>query len=192
MLFAGLTSKMLVAAIEGQNYWDQFAPYAFILSMALTITGQQGLLNSALEHGPIMTVFPIFQAFFVGFGVVGGIVFYDVSLSGTALALHLVAAVLILLGCGCLMKHGRSHWIAKHERKLEQITKRNKVDGAERSADEDVEHDRKTSATNSDPDAEPVRHDDIEVQVAATATSTRTGADAGVVQATAEVVAPEG
>ena len=69
---------------------------------------------------------------------------------------------------------------------------RNKVDGAERSADEDVEHDRKTSATNSDPDAEPVRHDDIEVQVAATATSTRTGADAGVVQATAEVVAPEG
>ena len=48
VILAGCTSKTLIAAFEGNNQWDQFAPYGFIGGMVLTITGQQALLNAAL------------------------------------------------------------------------------------------------------------------------------------------------
>ena len=107
VLLAGCTAKTLVMAFDGNNQFDQFAPYAFIGGMVLTIVGQQGLLNAALELGPIMTVFPMFQAFFIGFGVIGGIVFYETGLDEVERAIHFVAAVVMLVGCGCLMKHGK-------------------------------------------------------------------------------------
>ena len=35
--------------------------------------------HSALILGDAMTVFPVFQAFWIGFSVVGGVVFYEVG-----------------------------------------------------------------------------------------------------------------
>eukprot|EP00937_MAST-01D_sp_MAST-1D-sp2_P006586 g6586.t1 len=116
VILAGCTSKTLVAAFEGNNYWDQFAPYGFIGGMVLTITGQQGLLNAAMQHGPLMCVFPVFQAFFIGFGVVGGIVFYQVPLSTAAWVVHILAFAMLLVGCHFLMKHGKRHFEETHGR----------------------------------------------------------------------------
>jgi len=122
VILAGCTSKTLIMAFDGYNQFDQIAPYAFICGMIFTITGQQLLLNAALELGPIMTVFPIFQAFFIGFGVVGGIVFYQTgdSMSSTVWTLHWLSAALMLAGCACLMKHGKEFWAQSQIKALTQ------------------------------------------------------------------------
>jgi hypothetical protein len=114
VIFAGCVSKTIAAAVKGNNQFGQPAPYFFLAGMVATIMGQQALLNAALELGPIMTVFPIFQAFFVGFGVVGGIVLYQVKMSSLAWGLHWFAAAAMIAGCGCLMKHGKDSYIEEH------------------------------------------------------------------------------
>jgi hypothetical protein len=124
VILAGCTSKTLVMAFDGNNQFDQIAPYAFIGGMVLTITGQQLLLNAALELGPIMTVFPMFQAFFIGFGVIGGIVFYETGLGSTERALHCVAALAMLAGCGCLMKHGKDFHVAAYGESMRERQQR--------------------------------------------------------------------
>ena len=114
VIFAGCVSKTIAAAVKGNNQFGQPAPYFFLAGMIATIMGQQALLNAALELGPIMTVFPIFQAFFVGFGVVGGIVFYQVKMSSLAWGLHWFSAAAMIAGCGCLMKHGKDSYVEEH------------------------------------------------------------------------------
>ena len=117
IIFAGCTSKTIVAALDGaDNQFNRIEPYAFMGGMFLCIFGQTVLLNEALKQGGVMTIFPVFQAFFIGFGVVGGIVFYGTQDQYGLLGLvaHGFAAFVMLVGIGQLMKHGRKIWDKTH------------------------------------------------------------------------------
>jgi hypothetical protein len=105
ILFAGCASKMLIAAINGHmpNFW-QPETYIFILALVFTVTLQTYLFNYALIMGDVMAIYPVFQAFWILFGVVGGIVFYQ---SGTV---NLAGGALLLVGCRFLVDHGKKNW----------------------------------------------------------------------------------
>eukprot|EP00937_MAST-01D_sp_MAST-1D-sp2_P006892 g6892.t1 len=112
VILAGVTSKTLISALEGDSQWHRYEPYLFIVGMLATIFMQQALLNAALQLGPIMTTFPMFQAFFIGFGVIGGVVFYETrkDMSWASVSLHGASAIVMVLGCLCLMRHGKKFW----------------------------------------------------------------------------------
>ena len=76
-----------------------------------------------------MTTFPIFQCFFVGFGVIGGIVFYQVGLDARAIALHFVAAFFMLGGCMCLMKHGKDWYEAGEAAESDIVDDKMRLEG---------------------------------------------------------------
>ena len=38
---------------------------------------QTALLNTAMQRGDTMSIFPVFQAFWITFGVIGGVVYYN-------------------------------------------------------------------------------------------------------------------
>jgi hypothetical protein len=48
----------------------------FLVGMGVTIYFQTLYLNMALQLADVMTVFPVFQAFWISFGTIGGLVFY--------------------------------------------------------------------------------------------------------------------
>ena len=104
VLCAGCVSKLVLMSVHGQNQFHHSAiPYLFVIGMFFMIGVQTHLLNSALAIGDCMTVFPVFQVFWIGFSVLGGVVFYEsgaVSLLGTAF---------FILGVGLLIQHGRQN-----------------------------------------------------------------------------------
>eukprot|EP00937_MAST-01D_sp_MAST-1D-sp2_P000369 g369.t1 len=134
VLFAGLVAKSLLQALTHEkssttNPFSHATPYVFLLGMVLCIVWQTAYLNRALAMADVTTVYPVFQGFWIGFGVVGGIVFYeqghiifcDDSLwehgwcagatNGENIALYLFSAVCILGGCALLAAHGRRNFM---------------------------------------------------------------------------------
>merc|ERR1740130_433812 len=80
--------------------------------MICTVFLQTGYLNSAMQMGDIMTVYPVFQAFWIGFGVFGGIVFYQDAkkLSTGNWIAYVIAACMMVLGCIFFFKHAQREW----------------------------------------------------------------------------------
>ena len=68
------------------------------------------------------------QAFFIGFGVVGGIVFYQTgeTMSSLEWGLHWFAAAMMIAGCVCLMKHGKEHWAKIQIKELDEVSRSGK------------------------------------------------------------------
>jgi hypothetical protein len=112
ILLAGLASKTLIMALQGNSQFDKPTPYIFIAGMLCTIILQTKYLNSAMQMGDIMTIYPVFQAFWIGFGVFGGMVFYQdfKDLSTTQWAIYLCAAAAMVVGCFFFFEHGRQEW----------------------------------------------------------------------------------
>ena len=69
--------KTAVRKRDGELF-DAVYPYIFLLGMVLFLVTETHFLNRGLQRGEVLTVFPTFQAFFIGFGVIGGMVFYQV------------------------------------------------------------------------------------------------------------------
>jgi len=112
LLFAGLTSKMLMRLFRG--HYEEYMhplPYVVIGSLLLALTLQTALLNTAMQRGDTMSIYPVFQAFWITFGVIGGVVYYDygtVDLSGLAF---------MIIGTYFLVQH--NFYVLKSEAKEE-------------------------------------------------------------------------
>jgi hypothetical protein len=92
-----------------------------------------------------MQVFPIFQAFFIGFGTIGGMIFYEQTwvLKETegeipGWIIYGLSACSMVSGCFCLMVHGKTEYIIKDEKEKRQekeerirIAKADKEKGAQ-------------------------------------------------------------
>lgn len=127
VLLAGMTSKTIILAVNGDNQFDTIWPYLFIVGMIVTILSQTDLLNCALQCGDVMQVFPIFQAFFIGFGTIGGMIFYEQTwvLKETegeipGWIIYGLSACSMVSGCFCLMVHGKTEYIIKDEKEKRQ------------------------------------------------------------------------
>ena len=108
VLFASCVAKLVMETLNGNNQFTTLSPvpYVFIALMLCTITAQTHLLNEALVMGDSMSVFPVFQVFWIGFSVIGGVVFYD---SG---AVSLAGVVFFVVGCAFLVQHGKRKYEA--------------------------------------------------------------------------------
>lgn len=74
VLFGGITATLL-----GDGVVDAFKNWFFwfvLVLMIITLVGQTHLQNRGLERGDIMAVFPVFEAFWISFGVISGLVYY--------------------------------------------------------------------------------------------------------------------
>lgn len=103
ILFASISVSVVktsFSAKDGAKQWEQSGPYIFLILMLVCVVSQTHLLNKGLQLGEVLTVFPTFQAFFIGFGVVGGMVFYQQSADMSKLqwGMNVVGALFMLLG----------------------------------------------------------------------------------------------
>eukprot|EP00937_MAST-01D_sp_MAST-1D-sp2_P000735 g735.t1 len=74
VLLAACTSVILIhhpSQMRDAPFW------LFLVGMIGTIVGQTHLLNKAMILGDTMSVFPTFQAFWIGMSTIGGAVFYQ-------------------------------------------------------------------------------------------------------------------
>ena len=106
VLLASCTSKMLLNIMGGQmpDFWH---PMTYFTAPALlfTVVLQTYLLNKALQIGDIMAVYPVMMAFWILFGVTGGVVFFQTG------AVNLSGVALLVVGC---------YFMAQHEQRMQE------------------------------------------------------------------------
>ena len=100
VLLASCTSKMLLNIMGGQmpDFWH---PMTYFTAPALlfTVVLQTYLLNKALMIGDIMAIYPVMMAFWILFGVTGGVVFFQTG------AVNLSGVALLVVGCYFMAQH---------------------------------------------------------------------------------------
>ncbi|ETV75389.1 hypothetical protein H257_10240 [Aphanomyces astaci] len=77
VLLAKCTSMLLLLTFQGDNQFVYPITYLFVGGMVATLVLQTDLLNRAIMSGDTLSVFPVFQCFWIGSSVVGGVVFYQ-------------------------------------------------------------------------------------------------------------------
>ncbi|GLD91621.1 hypothetical protein PINS_up000154 [Pythium insidiosum] len=108
VLLAKCASILLILTFSGENQFVYFTTYLFVGGMIMTLVLQTDLLNRAIMTGDTVSVFPMFQCFWIGSSVVGGVVFYEKYKYFTAFEwICLPTALgLIIWGIYLLSKHG--------------------------------------------------------------------------------------
>lgn len=107
VLLAKCSAIMIALSLKGDNQFKYALTYVFLGGMFVCILVQTHFLNMATALGEIMTVFPIFQATWITFSVLGGAIFYDAdrSLSKEELILYPLALLCIGAGVALLVQH---------------------------------------------------------------------------------------
>lgn len=77
VLLAKCASILLILTLGGDNQFKYFTTYLFVGGMISTLVLQTDFLNRAIMAGDTLSVFPMFQCFWITSSVVGGVVFYD-------------------------------------------------------------------------------------------------------------------
>ena len=67
---AGCLSKALTQSFESDNQFDSIWAYVFIVGLVTFFLVQTHQLNRAMMLGELMAVIPMFQAFWIVFGVI--------------------------------------------------------------------------------------------------------------------------
>jgi hypothetical protein len=112
VLLASCASILVQETIEGKGDPMMSWPFwVFLFGMLVTIVLQTDLLNRAMILGDTMSVFPVFQAFWIGLSTVGGAVFYELEW-----AKNVVGLLCLVFGVMLLCQHGRLAWRAEVER----------------------------------------------------------------------------
>ncbi|CAI5721236.1 unnamed protein product [Hyaloperonospora brassicae] len=108
VLLAKCASILIILTIGGENQFVYFTTYLFMGGMICTLVLQTDLLNRAIMAGDTLSVFPMFQCFWIGSSVIGGVVFYE---KYTRFSLFdwiclPIALAFIIVGIYLLSKHG--------------------------------------------------------------------------------------
>jgi hypothetical protein len=78
VLFAKCSAELFKVTFDGDNQFNKWETYVIVLSMTFTIINQLQWLANALKYFDAVIVIPLFQAFFIAFGVVGaGVLFAE-------------------------------------------------------------------------------------------------------------------
>ncbi|KAL3672336.1 hypothetical protein V7S43_003025 [Phytophthora oleae] len=134
VLLAKCSAIMIALTLKGENQFKYGLTYIFLGGMFVCILVQTHFLNMATTLGDIMTVFPIFQACWITFSVVGGAVFYendDDPFPTTDKVFYPLALLSIAIGVGLLVQHNSASDLANRGGKLGSATKFNKNDADE-------------------------------------------------------------
>ena len=93
---------------ERTEPWESPYSYMLIVFMGVTIASQTAFLNAGMERGDVMAVYPLFQAFWIGFGTLGSAFLYwqpGHHYATLKKVLYGVAFVLMVTGAYLLYKH---------------------------------------------------------------------------------------
>jgi len=104
ILFGGVTSSMMQDGFGAafQNWFFFFS----LLLMIVSVVTQTHLQNRGLALGACTAVFPVFEAFWISFGVVSGLVYYDTDATSFTSELKQAAGVApMLIGTFFLFLH---------------------------------------------------------------------------------------
>lgn len=66
VLLAKCASILLILTVSGENQFQYFTTYLFLGGMVATLVLQTDLLNRAIMTGDTLSVFPMFQCFWIG------------------------------------------------------------------------------------------------------------------------------
>ena len=107
VLLAKCLAIMVKLTINGDNQFKYPTTFGFLVGMTFALLLQTHLLNMATTLGDTMTVFPIFQSFWISFSVIGGIVFYerDEVFKTSEWLLYAVALLFVAIGVASLTRH---------------------------------------------------------------------------------------
>ncbi|KAG6622711.1 NIPA protein 2 [Phytophthora cinnamomi] len=110
VLLAKCASILLILTFSGENQFVYFTTYLFMGGMMCTLVLQTDLLNRAIMAGDTLSVFPMFQCFWIGSSVIGGVVFYEkyTRFSFFDWICLPIALAFIIMGIYLLAKHGES------------------------------------------------------------------------------------
>ncbi|KAL4160652.1 hypothetical protein PRNP1_001216 [Phytophthora ramorum] len=111
VLLAKCSAIMIALTLKGENQFKYGLTYIFLGGMFVCVLVQTHFLNMATALGDIMTVFPIFQACWITFSVVGGAIFYqndDDPFPTTDKVFYPLALLSIAVGVGLLVQHNFS------------------------------------------------------------------------------------
>ncbi|KAF4320587.1 hypothetical protein BBO99_00003734 [Phytophthora kernoviae] len=111
VLLAKCSAIMIALTLKGENQFKYGLTYVFLGGIFVCILVQTHFLNMATAMGDIMTVFPIFQACWISFSVVGGAIFYqedDEPFSTSDKVFYPLALLSISVGVGLLVQHSSS------------------------------------------------------------------------------------
>ncbi|CAK4084546.1 unnamed protein product [Aphanomyces euteiches] len=98
VLLGKCASEMVKTTVNGNNQFYHPMTYVFFGGMLTTIGLQIHWFNKALILGDISVVFPVFQVFWIGFGVIGGMVLY-----GDLARLEFFQGVSFVLASCCIL-----------------------------------------------------------------------------------------
>merc|ERR1712086_76410 len=122
VLFGSCTGKSL--SCSTCSFEDAFGHpyfYGYLTSMLVCVIVQTHLLNKAMQLGGTMSVFPVFEAFWISFGVIGGLVFYnDSSISWSDDFKQGAGVFFMLIGVAFLLLHPESEADRNHRQAREQ------------------------------------------------------------------------
>ena len=118
VIISSLVAKVIITVVTGdektrmgvlKDYWN----YINVVLMVLTVMVQTELLNKALALGDAMVSYPVFQAFWITFGTIGGAVLYHETghytrFAVSALGLFALSIALMLVGIAFLYRHPSS------------------------------------------------------------------------------------
>ncbi|OQR87537.1 hypothetical protein THRCLA_10449 [Thraustotheca clavata] len=108
VLLGKCASEMIKTTLKGSSQFTHPITYFFFGGMVGTVLLQIHWFNQALILGDIAVVFPIFQVFWIAFGVVGGMVFY-----GDLVRLEFFQGISFLLAFACILVG--VYYLAQHE-----------------------------------------------------------------------------
>ncbi|KAG3117170.1 hypothetical protein PI124_g1750 [Phytophthora idaei] len=148
VLLAKCSAIMIALTLKGENQFKYGLTYIFLGGMFVCVLVQTHFLNMATALGDIMTVFPIFQACWITFSVVGGAIFYqndDEPFPTTDKVFYPLALLSIAVGVGLLVQHNSS----SVELKTSGIGKLVKTRGATKFGTNDEDDDILLSADAS-------------------------------------------
>lgn len=80
LLLAKCLSELLLNALLSDDWGDwkrSFVPYVMALGMVGTLFTQLNFLNSGLHKFEALRVGPLYQCFFICFGITGGLIFFQ-------------------------------------------------------------------------------------------------------------------
>eukprot|EP00937_MAST-01D_sp_MAST-1D-sp2_P005791 g5791.t1 len=104
VLLASCASHLLAMSVGGNSSEVGNARFwLFIFGMFGTVALQTDLLNRGMMLGDTMSVFPVFQAFWIELSSIGGTVFYKTEVQRGVT----IGSVLLLVGICFLVQHGR-------------------------------------------------------------------------------------
>lgn len=107
VLLAKCVVEMITSTISGDNQFKYFGTYVLCLGMAATLLTQTHTLNLATMSGDTMSSYPVFQAFWISFSNISGVVFFQQAhnFTQTQWIMFPMAIGFVMMGIFLVAKH---------------------------------------------------------------------------------------